>query len=187
VFWLWLKTLIDSMVLWHLSSCLLSWFGHIFTLLYFTLLYLTLPLSQVYLLRTRTHTILRYILILLSRSISRCSQWCLTFRFSSWNFLGFLSALIWIMLLNILISGFIYLSWTLFAFSHDKGTVANLLQCDAVSLKVTDNLQNITRVLCLCQPSIVLLSAFVYIYTMFVGLSWGIWPLFDSTTYKGWS
>jgi len=57
----------------------------------------------------------------------------------------------------------LYLSWTLFVYSHDKGMVSYLLQCDAVSLKVTENLQSVTRVLCLCQPSIILLSVFVYI------------------------
>lgn len=161
-----------------------SWCGH---RNFFTLLYFTIPLSQVYLLHTRTHTIFRYILILLSHSLSRCSQWCLTFRFSSWNFLGFLSALIWIMLPNILISGLIYLSWTLFVYSHDNRMVTYLLQCDTVSLKVIDNLQKVTHVLCLYEPSIILLSV-LFIHTrMFVGPSWGIWPLFGSTTYKGWS
>ena len=56
-------------------------------------------------------------------------------------------------------------------FSHNKGMVAYLLQCDAVLLKVTDNLQNVTRVLCLCQPSIILLSIFcLYIHEYLLGL-----------------
>jgi hypothetical protein len=48
--------------------------------------------------------------------------------------------------------------------SHDKGMVSYLLQCDAASLKVTDTLQSVTRVLCLSQPSIILLSVFLYTY-----------------------
>ena len=58
---------------------------------------------------------------------------------------------------------------------HDKGMVSYLSQCDVVSLKVTDNLQSVTRALCLYQPSIILLSLFVYIYikspNMFAGPS----------------
>jgi hypothetical protein len=75
------------------------------------------------------------------------------------------------MLPNILISGLIYLSWTLFVYSHDNRMVTYLLQCDTVSLKVIDNLQKVTHVLCLYQPSIILLSV-LFIHTrMFVGPS----------------
>ena len=137
-----------------------SWCGH-------GKFFFTLPLGctliQVYLLHNRTHTILRYILIFLSHSMSTCCQWCLTFVFYSWIFLGFLFALIWIIMHNIKISHFIYLSWTLFVYSRDKSMVSHLLQCNAVSLKVTDSLQSVRRVLYLYQPSITLLSVFVCI------------------------